>query len=336
MNHMRLAISISLCLLTGLFSCITLAETRAQAVAELEKLEAIKANKRDALETVRSRLDYYETKKPDAQTQLAEAQVTMAEAQSGLEEAEASKEADAERSIDLAKRRLELAVRGLQSREGRLERTIEKITELSAEEEQLDTELETVLKQIAEQKERIDILKEQESRPKVAASTPAPTPVPTPRPTAAPEPAPIKVEEEKAPEVAAAAKPAPTEAPRPAAAQDSVQLKDMSPQQRYAHVEMKKLNDLIKAANKKKRPRYDELMLDIDRNEEMELEFLGEEQYYGEFPLAAGAHKLTINLKQYKIHIPDEQDGATFVLIYDARNHRSPNLVFFNKALLKL
>ncbi|WP_019604562.1 hypothetical protein [Teredinibacter turnerae] len=344
MNYLRLAIRSSLCLITLLFAQISVAQTGAQA--ELDKLQARVASVKDSLETIDSRLEYYEVKKPDAETQLAEAQLSYQEAESLLAEAKASKEADAARAIDLANRRIELAERGLKSREGRLERTITKIVELGDEKKQLLAELSTLERQIAEKKERIAIIKEQKARAAVAAqAAPAPTPVPKPKPTPRPKPTPTPTPEPVAIEVVeevaeaeatpeAEAESAPVPAPV-AAAEDDASLKNLSPQARYARAQMKTLNRLLKEESKRRNQRYDELTVKVDRDDEIDLEHLGNEQYYAELSLGAGEHALTIKLRKYKVRIPAEQDGDMFVLIYDARDHRKPRFAFFNKGLLK-
>ncbi|WP_018015604.1 hypothetical protein [Teredinibacter turnerae] len=343
MNYLRLAIRSSLCLITLLFVQISVAQTGAQA--ELDKLQARVASVKDSLETIDSRLEYYEVKKPEAESQLAEAQLAYQEAETLLAEAKASKEADAARAIDLANRRIELAERGLKSREGRLERTITKIVELGEEKKQLVAELGALERQIAEKKERVEIVQEQKARAAVAAqAAPAPTPVPKPKPTPRPKPTPtptpepvaIEVVEEVA-EATPEAKAEPTPAPAPVAAveADDASLQNLSPQARYAHAQMKTLNRLLKEESKRRNQRYDELTVQVDRDDEVDLEHLGNEQYYAELSLGAGEHALTIKLRKYKVRIPAEQDGDMFVLIYDARDHRKPRFAFFNKGLLK-
>jgi len=346
MKYIRLAMqSFSLCLIVTALCNSALAETAAEINAKVDSYKNSLIAKQAALETINNRLLAYEAKNDDAVAQLAKAKEDLTEATATLEEANQVKSEDGPGKRDLAQRRYELAERGVQSREKRLDRVINKNKELNQEKDALQSEIKWVNTQITTLSKQAEqtLLEEKKfaELQRAKAKKPAPTAVPTPVKIAAPAPPPApeavetieSVEGDAVAETAASAVKA-TPPPTSTAAAQPVNEKDLTPRQRYARNEMRKLNTLTKDADKREHRRYTELLMEVDREDPVELEYLGNEQFFTEIALSKGKHKLTINLRKFVVKIPDSADGDTFVVIYDTTDLSNARFVFFNKKLL--
>jgi len=341
MNPLRVALLLlSLCALF-LAPIYSFAETSAGVTAQIQKSQSLLAKKREALDTVENRLKSYEVKKSDAMSQLIRAKADLAEAKRELDRASKETGENSEHKQDLAQRMYELSERGLQSRERRQERILENFRELTAEKEQLNTDITKLTSTIATLRKRVKLLENQEKAARIAAeSKPDATPTPAPKavvkatpvPTPTPEPEPIEIvseDEGVTTETAAMATDKET-----AQKEDSVTEESLSPRQRYARLQMRKLNELTLNADKSENRRYTELLMEVDRDQVIELEYLGNDQFYAEVKLQKGKHKLLIRLRKFVVTIPNSADNDTFVVIYDARDKGDEHFVFFNKKLL--
>lgn len=324
----------SLCTLI-LAPIYTQAETSADVRTKIESHKSSITKKNEALDTISNRLEAYQAKKNDATSQLVKAKADVLEAQRELDKAKQLTGDTAERKQDLAQRRYELAERGVQSREKRLERLMGKYNELSAEEDKVTAEIDWLSSQIDPLTKKASLLAEQEKAAAALAvaakaapkPTPKPTPIPTPKPTPSPEP--VETVETPASDVAVETPAMAKAAPEPEASPE-----DLTPRQRYARKEMRKLNEMTKGADKTEQRHYTEVLMEIDRKDAVELEYLGNNQFYGEVDLSKGKHTLTVNLRKFIVKIPDSADGDTFVVIYDTSDQEKARIVFFNKNLL--
>ncbi|WP_075184617.1 hypothetical protein [Teredinibacter haidensis] len=337
MNNLRLALSVLTLCSSLAYIPYTAAETSSELTTKVERYQASISNKGAALETVENRLLAYEAKKDDAASQLDAAKVDLREAQSNLTQAKIDTSEDSARKQDMAQRRLELAERAVQSREKRLERVMRKFEELSAEKEKLENDISWLKDEIPSLTSRAKTLSTRERQPAAAPqpikiASPLPAATPRPAPIATPEPPPVVVESEDTP-IAKTIQTA-VVAAAPVKTGNNAASQDLTPRQLYAREEMHKLNELTKTADKREHRRYNELLMEIDRNEVVELEYMGNEQFYTETQLTQGKHKLTINLRKFSVTIPEKANGDTYVVIYDTTNIRNARFVIFNKKLL--
>lgn len=337
------AVVVSATLSTGLMMAVSsFAETAAEVTAKVESYKSSIESKKEALDTVENRLLAYVAKREDATAQLQDAREDYAEAKLKLEEANSLPAEEGARARDLAQRRIELGERGVQSRERRLERVEEKYQELLSEQKKLEADIKWLTSQIGPLSQQAATLKQQELRAaELKKAQPKPTPAPTPivkatpPPVATPEPEPVETVEAESENPDTTVSTADiTPEPQTGERAQPVNEDDLSPRQRYARTEMRKLNEKTKGADKSEHRRYSELVLEIDRDDLIELEYLGNDQFFSEITLSEGKHTLTINLRKFVVKIPKSADGDTFVVIYDTTDLSNARFVFFNKKLL--
>lgn len=69
-------------------------------------------------------------------------------------------------------------------------------------------------------------------------------------------------------------------------------------------------------------------------SEQTVLSYLGHNQYHTETTVYHGNMTFTVDGKPWRLIIPEEEDNAIYIIIYDLRNKTKPRMVMFNKALL--
>ena len=63
------------------------------------------------------------------------------------------------------------------------------------------------------------------------------------------------------------------------------------------------------------------------------INYLGQSQYHMEFTAYEGDMSISIDQgKPWRFHIPEKDNGATYILIYDLTNQLRPRVVMFNKS----
>ncbi len=350
MNCLRAAaLIVSICL--SPFICT---DAFAQSAAELSQktttYQQSIASKKEALVTVENRLLAYDVKREDAKNQLVEAKEDLLVAQSELETAKQISSDDGPRKLEMSQRRLELAERGVQNREKRLDRLNRKHSELIAEKGKLEADIAWIDKQIVSLNKTAEAQRAEEEKfaAMQAAATPEPV-ITTPEPvisTPAPRPPAVTPTSGEGIESAEAldkgtiaetvdSKPAEDKVETDQADKATpVEKANLTPHQRYARNEIKKLNERTRNADKSEHRRYSELLLDIDYKHAVELEYLGNEQFFAEVELSKGKHTLIIDMRKFIVKVPDGADGDTFVVIYDTTDMKKPRFVFFNKQFL--
>ncbi|SMF09089.1 hypothetical protein SAMN02745866_00672 [Alteromonadaceae bacterium Bs31] len=343
------ALAFSICI-SPLVSPGAFAQSSSDVSAKAENYKLSISTKKEALQTLENRLLAYDVKKEDATKQLAVAKEDLKNVQADLELANQDTSDDGPRKREMAKTRLELAERGVQNREKRLDRVSRKHAELITERDKTKADINWLNRQINSLDKQAQAIRVEEDRfaNMQAAASPEPVKIAAPPLVAKPtEPAVVKdVAKQPATampaaastENAAEASGANTQAPQlPATsihAAKPVNEKDLTPRQRYARSEMQKLNELTKNADKTQHRRYSELLMDINYKRAVELEYLGNEQFYTEVDLVAGKHKLVIDSRKFMVKVPESADGDTYVVIYDTTDSRNERFVFFNKRLL--
>lgn len=358
-------LSIALCLL---FPVQLLAESAAEIQSKITQSETDLSSKKSALETVLNRLSSYQFKIQDAKERLESVRKDLREAETNLINADADTSKEGPRLRDIAARRLELAKHNVESHEARLDRVARKSDELQAEADQLGSEIErteTNLTKLTEKLRNTIAADKAAAQAEQARLREAIERARAEQHSAQEE---AKQEAQRLAQEAEAKRMAKQQADEELKQQDNARLATqqaietkaavkldgdsspasagteqtsdqtsetaLTPLQRYARNEMSKLNNRIKNSNKSEERHFLELLMEVDRDQVFELEYLGNNQFYTELKLDKGKHKLTINLRRFIATVPDEADGDTFVVIYDASNRDDGRFIIFNKNLL--
>lgn len=320
--------------LTLLYTPWAMSQSSTQIQSSISETRDLIRSKKSALDTVLNRLSSYQFKNEDAKNRLKEVRDDLIEAENELAAAQANTSNDAPRLQEMAQRRLELAQHNVESHQARLERVNRKSEELQREADQLGTDIQRAEKQLtrlttqlrdqmAQEKEQAE-----EERQRLQAAIA--------RAEKEAEEAKLLAEQE-AEAAASSSNPAAPQAQLASTSNAAIQKPSpapLTPLQRYARREMQILNQRIKDADKNEDRHFLELIMEVDREDVVELEYLGNNQFYSEIPLSKGKHKITINLRRFIATVPDEADGDTFVVIYDATDKENGRFVIFNKNLL--
>jgi hypothetical protein len=68
--------------------------------------------------------------------------------------------------------------------------------------------------------------------------------------------------------------------------------------------------------------------------EEYTLNYLGHQQYHMEATVFDGNMTFTVDGRPWQLSVNEDEDGATYIVIYDTSDQEKPRLVMFNKTLL--
>ena len=68
--------------------------------------------------------------------------------------------------------------------------------------------------------------------------------------------------------------------------------------------------------------------------EEYTLNYLGHQQYHMEATVFVGKMTFTVDGRPWQLSVNEDEDGATYIVIYDTSDKEKPRLVMFNKTLL--
>lgn len=104
-----------------------------------------------------------------------------------------------------------------------------------------------------------------------------------------------------------------------------------TPMQQQARRAMNRLFEKTKGADKAESHVSLELVLSESPISTVDLEYLGNEQFYTEVQINKGKHTLRINRKKFNIAVPQTEGGDVFVIIYD---NKKVQIAAFNKKLL--
>ncbi len=329
---------------------VAMAQTANEIQAKVTHHKSALKSNSAKLETTLNRLKSYQFKIQDAQQRLAQVKKELVEAEQNLAQADLDKSDEGKRLRDIAARRLELAHHNVEAHQARLERVVRKSEELQASADKLGTEIEWSEKQLIK---LADTLKLTTAAEKAAAELE--------KRRLEEALARAKAEEEKArQEAAREAKRLEEETARLREAERQQQLSaeqavtadsqakpplvpplttlddaaNLTPLQLYARREIIGLNQRIHNSDKSTPQHFLKLLMEIDDERVLELEYLGNNQFYSELPLSKGKHKIIINLRRFVATVPDEADGDTFIVIFDASNPDDGRFVIFNKYLL--
>ncbi len=72
----------------------------------------------------------------------------------------------------------------------------------------------------------------------------------------------------------------------------------------------------------------------IPLTEDEILSYLGHDQYHMETTVYAGKMTFIVDGRPWQLHVTQEEDQATYMMIYDISDQNQPRLVMFNKSLL--
>lgn len=306
------------------------AETIGELNAKLDNYNGNLEKSISTLNILNSRLLSYESKLANAKEKAAESEENLSSAQKRLNQPVDEKNPEAKRIQEQHQKRLKLAEHGLQATRSRLQRVLRKKEELQKEAETskttihwLNKKIEFFTTELASQKKQENEFRQAKDKAdkerianRLAEIDKAKMEAATLSSTSSTLPPPVIQESTEQ---------------KPVIAQSKTK---MTPKQRFAQKEMDRLYKNTNNSDKSEKRHYLELLLEIDRKEVVELEYLGNNHFYTEIKLNKGKHKLSINLRQFIAKVPESEDGDTYVVIYDATNKRDSRFVIFNKNLL--
>jgi len=304
-----------------------------------EKLSAKIANHREHLQknkndlvTISARLDSYRQKETDAIKKVKEAEEYLANAKKQFEDSYKDPTADTILLREQYQKRKILAQTGLLAKEARLERIERKILELGTAEKQKRGAITWLESQL--------VILNQSMRRAINNKTDqqiTSTSSPNPR------------KEEKVTTIIPAKGAAPlsraethreirqsvfTQTNNVVSHSEELEAINLSPMQKYAYQQMNTLRQRIKGADRTDKRGSLELVLEVDNQHVIELEYLGNDQFYTEVELLSGKHTLAINLRKYVATVPGSDKQSTYVVIYDGSNPKDGKLIIFDKKLI--
>lgn len=340
-------LSLSLGLTAISASQVVMAQPPGEIREQINQHEGTLERKKTALTTLKTRLASYKHKIQDAQRRLDDAVMGLKEAKANVAEADSNTSEDGPRLRDLAARRLELAQHSLESQTARYERVTRKSEELKEEAEELAAGIAKLEQLIARQSAELKSAVAAQQRAaeldrQKALQAQAEAQERAARQRA--EEAKREAEQARARELAeaaeaqAASQQSESETEKGQASSDlsshAAQPERLTPQQRYAREQMKQLNERVKGGDPSEERHFLELLMEINKDRVVELEHLGNNQFYTEVPLEKGKHTININLRKFVATVPEDADGDTFVMIYDASKSKDGRFIIFNKDLL--
>jgi hypothetical protein len=304
------------------------AQSQASLSAEknrLARMEQSMENRLVEIEDIENELASYEYKLKRAKESLADArknyEVSRRELQQAERDHQLNKSSDSERGLNKAKHGFSMAERGVNSRSRRVEFIQSNYDELNG---QLNTGRQAVTRsesRISEQRIKVEqmvnaMLAKADAEKRAAAVARKAAPVIRPE-VPPPSVAAVKVEPEPKPEEVA-------EEPR----------REVDPELiEYVRGEKSRLDKLLADENKGKHT-FRSLELEPSHGESLSFEFLGHNQYRLVAPVEAGRQTFKINTWKFRRTIPDDDDGARYVFIFDGRRLSRPRLVMYPEYVL--
>lgn len=336
------------------FSAVTTASELGEEQDKLARYEQIYENHSEDLADLDDQLVGSRYKIEEAQTEVKVAQAELDSAAKTLLQAQSDAKqtpgADTERALKLAMHAHDMAERGLRTRSKRLER-------LQGNQQALEAQLtaQKALVQQHQQRVAAQKLEVAETAQKLEAAAArkaqqqARTVPVSAAPVAAMAAAPAVAIAATAP---AAAVPvqvlaAPVTAPAPVATRTtapavhsqsapvgSVATPDLDQEElAYVRKEMERLRELTVGARLNDNT-FKNLYLEVGGKPDIEFVHVGRDQYRAEAVVSAGKQSFVVRKKSYRRTIPEADEGAVYVFIYDAKRLTRPRLVSFRKSLL--
>ncbi|MGI1678456.1 MAG: hypothetical protein K6L75_06995 [Cellvibrionaceae bacterium] len=320
-----------------LFSPLSLADTVNQERAKLSNLKQTLAKQQQNYSDIQEEIKDFPEKLKDAQEDLKNAEAELEKAKSDLQnlKIEASKPgADLDRDIKLKEHSVKMAERRA-SREGRsLERVRRDEGGLQEEANKIKGTVDRLTRQVSAQERQVTETEAIARRQELEARTPKPT-IPAPAPViikpAAPKivetvrPTPVPVAAEKVPEIVAKKVTAPP-APK------QIKLSD-NDYEAYLVAERitKELEEKAKIGGEQ--PNITLRGSDIANTT---LNHVGDKSFRGETTVVAGDQRIRVKNTRFRMSIPDEDDGETYVFVVDQKKANKPKVYYYKKSLVAL
>jgi len=300
----------------------------------LARMEQSQENRLVELEDVENEMLAYEYKLQRAEESLSKARANYEESLMALKAAEREHKlaanSDTERALHKAKHAYAMAERGVDSRNRRVEivqstfgdleaRLKESRSSVAAGQSRLDAQQALVDKLV---KAMLVKAEEQKEATKTTAAAPSVTAPAIPEPTLASlEPAAPTMPEPEAVE----------------AAEATATEREVDPELlEYVRGERDRLKQLLGELEEGDdgKQTFRSLTLRPSGGDDVEFEFLGQNQYRLVAPVSAGRQTYKINSWRFRRTIPSDDDGERYVFIFDARRLSRPRLVMYPEYVL--
>ncbi|MCK7597460.1 hypothetical protein M0G74_09290 [Microbulbifer sp. CAU 1566] len=309
---------------------------------KLARMEQSMENRLVELEDVENEMLAYDYKLERAQESLSKARANHEQSLKELKTAERehklSPNTDTERALHKAKHAYDMAERGVDSRNRRVEIIQSNFGELQTRLQKSRSSVADGKSRLASQQALVDkmvksMLDSAEEQKVAAAAKPVRSPEPLAKPSI-PEPS-LAALTPAAPQVSAqppVADPVAQSAPAVGAVEREVDPELVE----YVRGERERLDKLLGelAEGDEGKKTFRRLMLRASGEEDLEFEFLGENQYKLVAPVHAGRETYRVNSWRFRRTIPAEDDGERYVFIFDARRLSRPRLVMYPEYVL--
>lgn len=301
----------------------------ATVAAEQQRLAALQQsldNQQSALRELEAELETYPAKLQEAQGEVETAEAELSKANGELADAQAAAKAEptplAEREVNLKELAVRMAQRRVRSENRMLERYTRYRDNLQDDIEKAKRGLATLETRIEQQQRRVELAREEASRPK---------PPRTPPQVAQPAP-----KSEPAPKAAAAPAPEPQPQPRAVAKPEPPQPPALDPEEfeafELARDTMQEVQKLVAKDGNTSDSRT--LRLSGSDIKDVPFEYLGAGQYRAEVALPSGRQLFRIDDLRFRATISPENAGEIYVFMVDARDRRRLSATYFKKSLL--
>ena len=300
----------------------------------LARMEQSQENRLVELEDVENEMLAYEYKLQRAQESLSKARANYEESLMALKAAEREHKlaasSDTERALHKAKHAYAMAERGVDSRNRRVEIVQSTFGDLETRLKSSRNSVATGKARLDDQKALVDKLvkamlvkaEEQKNAEKTAAAAPAVSAPTAPEPSLASlEPVAPTMPESAVAEVA----------------EEAVVEREIDPELlEYVRGERDRLEKLLGELEEGEdgKQTFRSLTLRPSGGDDIDFEFLGQNQYRLVAPVSAGRQTYKINSWRFRRTIPSDDDGERYVFIFDARRLSRPRLVMYPEYVL--
>lgn len=300
----------------------------------LARMEQSQENRMVELEDVENEMLAYEYKLQRAEESLSKARANYEQSLMALKAAEREHKlaanSDTERALHKAKHAYAMAERGVDSRNRRVEIVQSTFGDLETRLKESRNSVATGKARLDQQQALVDKLvkamlvkvEEQKKAEKAVAAAPAVSAPVIPEPSLA------------------SLEPVAPAMPQPEAAEPAAEVaveREIDPELlEYVRGERERLEKLLGELEEGEEGKqtFRSLTLRPSGAEDIDFEFLGQNQYRVVAPVSAGRQTYKINSWRFRRTIPSDDDGVRYVFIFDARRLSRPRLVMYPEYVL--
>ncbi len=318
----------------AIFSSASIADSVSQESAKLSNLKQTLQKQQQNYSDIQSEINDYPEKLKEVKVDLENAEAELAKARLELQnlKIEASKPgSDLDRDIKLKEHSVKMAERRANRESRSLERVIRDENSLKEEESKIKSTVDRLTRQVANQELQVAEAKSIARSQEQAIKTPKPTiNIPAPEIKKAQQPQIVKEVEpapiEKAPEIIA-------ETVEPTPTPEKQVVLSESDYESYIVAErvMKELEEKAVIGGD-----YKDIVLKGSDVADTNLSHVGDKSFKGEAVVIAGDQRIRIKNNRFRILVPAEDDGETYIFVVDKKRPNNTNLYYFKKSLVAL